>query len=272
MSEKHDTKISVIIPTYNRSGTIVRAIKSAQEQSYPVSEIIIVDDASSDDTKQRVQAINDDRIRYYYLEQNRGAAGARNFGVSQSGYDIIAFLDSDDVWRKEKTEKQMAYLESHKDCRFVYSAFVRHYSTSDQIVPDMNSGRKLEGDILSELLFDNTVSTQTIVMTKDLFEEAGGFDETLKNLEDCDLAIRCSKLGPIGFVPEVLVDAPYLDDGLTSNMNEFFRSRCRLMQKYRQDYLETDTFNLTAGGILALAQEFDMLESVQAMLLQYISS
>ena len=52
MSEKHDTKISVIIPTYNRSGTIVRAIKSAQEQSYPVSEIIIVDDASSDDTKQ----------------------------------------------------------------------------------------------------------------------------------------------------------------------------------------------------------------------------
>ena len=272
MTENPDTKISVVIPTYNRSKTIGRATKSAQDQTYPVSEIIIVDDSSTDDTIQVAESIDDDRIRYYFLEQNKGAAGARNYGVSQAKYDIIAFLDSDDAWRKEKMEKQMAYMTSHKNCRFVYSAFVRHYSTSDQIIPEMDTGRKLEGDILSELLYDNTVSTQTIVMTKDLFEEAGGFDENLRSLEDWDLAIRCSKLGPIGFVPEVLVDAPYLDDSLTSNMDAYFRSRCQMIKKHRQDYLETDTFNLAAGSILALAQEFNMLDSVQTMLLQYIST
>ncbi len=265
-------KISVVIPTYNRAHMIQKAIKSVQGQTYPVDEIIVVDDASSDDTGKVIREIDDDRIKYFCLERNRGAGGARNYGVSQAQNDMIAFQDSDDMWRPDKLEKQIAYLESHKQCRFVYCAFVRHYPSSDQIIPDMEAGRKLEGDILSELLYDNTVSTQTVIMRKDLFEEAGGFDEHLKSLEDWDLAIRCSKLGFIGFVPEVLVDAPLLDDALTSNMDAYFESRCKMMQKHRQDYLSTNTFNLAAGSILALAQEFNMMESVQTMLLQHISN
>lgn len=265
-------EISVVIPTYNRAHTIVRAIESVRRQTYPVSEIVIVDDASSDDTKQRVRAVEDDRIRYFCLEKNKGAAGARNYGVSKSRYDIIAFLDSDDEWRADKLEKQIKYMESHKDCRMVYCAFVRHYPSSDQIIPDMDIGKKLEGDILSELLFDNSISTQTIVMTRDLFEETGGFDESMRSLEDYDLAIRCSKLGPIGFVPEVLVDAPYLDDALTSDLDAFYKSRCMMMQKYRNEYLSTGTFNKTAEAILTMAYQDGMLESVQSMLLHYIST
>ena len=272
MKEFPDIRISVVIPAYNRAHTITKTIQSALSQTYPVSEIIVVDDASSDNTEQVVKAIDDDRIRYCCLEKNKGASGARNHGVAQARYETIAFLDSDDTWRPEKMEKQIAYLESHKQCRFVYCAFVRHYSSWDQIIPDMESGRKLEGDILSDLLIDNTVSTQTIVIQKDLFEEVGGFDESLRRLQDWDLAIKCSKLGFIGFVPEVLVDAPLLDDALTSNMDAYFESRCKMMQKYRQEYLATDTFNIAAASILELAQKFNMLESVQEMLLQYISS
>ena len=265
-------KISVVIPAYNRAHTIVKAIKSIQDQSYPVDEIIVVDDASSDDIANVVGSIGDERIRFFSLKQNKGASGARNYGVSQACNELIAFLDSDDTWRPDKLKKQIAYLESHKPCRFVYCAFVRHYPSMDQIIPDIESGRKLEGDMLSELLYDNTVSTQTIVMRKDLFEEVGGFDESMRRLQDWDLAIKCSKLGFIGFVPEVLVDAPLLGDALTSNMDAYFESRCKMMQKHRQDYLATDTFNIAVISILELAQKFNMLEPVQRMLLQCISS
>lgn len=272
MEEIPKLGISVIIPTYNRAQTIKKAIQSAQNQSYPVGEIIVVDDASSDETGQIVQSINDDRIRYFFLKKNKGAAGARNIGVSQAQYNTIAFLDSDDAWHPDKLEKQMTYLISHKECRLIYSAYVRHYPSFDMVVPDIDTDRKLEGNILTELLVENTVSTQTILMTRELFVEVGGFDDSLRSLEDWDLVIRCAKLGPLGFIPEVLVDAEYLDDALTSNMSEYFKSRCLMMQKYRQEYLATGTFNIATINILEMAQKFNMLDSVQAMLLQSISS
>ncbi len=272
MTDAPEIKISAVIPTYNRAQTIIKAIESARNQNYPVSEIIVVDDASSDETGQVVQAIDDDRIRYFRFDKNKGAAGARNYGASQARYDMIAFLDSDDTWRPDKIKKQMSYMMSHPEYRLVYSAYVRHYPSYDMIVPDMDTGRKLEGNILPELLVENSVSTQTILISKELFVEAEGFDENLRSLEDWDLAIRCSKLGPLGFVPEVLVDVEYLDDAITSNMPEYFRSRCLMMQKYRQDYLTTDTFNIATVNILEFAQKFNMLESIQSMLLQCISS
>ncbi len=100
-------KISVIVPTYNRAHTIVKAIQSIRDQSYPVTEIIVVDDASTDNTENMVLSIGDERISYHRLNRNRGAAGARNHGVAQANCDMIAFLDSDDVWHPDKIEKQV---------------------------------------------------------------------------------------------------------------------------------------------------------------------
>lgn len=265
-------EISVVIPTYNRSHTITKAIQSILDQSYPVNEIIVVDDASTDDTKHVLQSINDNRLRCFYLDKNRGAAGARNFGVTQANYDMIAFLDSDDVWHPDKLEKQVSLMKTHKDLRLVYSAYVRIYDSFEEIHPEMNGGDTLEGDMLSQVLFKNTVGTPTILMEKSLFEEINGFDESLRCLEDWDMIIRAAQKTFFGFVPEVLVDAIYLDDGVTSNMDEYFRSRCRIMQKYRQEFLSTDTFNKTAENILALAYKNNMLDTVQEMLLQSITT
>ncbi len=108
-------------------------------------------------------------------------------------------------------------------------------------------------------------------MDKSLFGEIGGFDEKMRCLEDWDMVIRASKKTEFGFVPEILVDAVYMDDGVTSDMEEHFKSRCLMMQKYRQEYLDTGTFNDAAETILALAQKYNMLDRVQAMLLQSIS-
>lgn len=265
-------KISVVIPTYNRAHMIQKAIKSVQDQTYPVDEIIVVDDASSDDTGKVIRSINDERIRYFRLDKNRGAGGARNYGVSKAQYDMIAFLDSDDTWHTDKLEKQVSLKNNNTALRLIYTAYERIYDSFKETHPDMSANNKLDGDMLSQILFENTVGTPTILMEKSLFEEVGGFDEGLRSLEDWDMVIRVAKTTSFGFVPEVLVDALYLNDGVTSNMVEYFKARCLMMQKYRQDYLNTGTFNDAAGSILALAQKFDVLESVQGMLLQYISS
>ncbi len=264
--------ISVIIPTYNRAATIVDSIESVRNQTYPVSEIIVVDDGSSDNTEEFVSNIGDDRIRYCRQDTNKGAGAARNQGVSIAKYDIIAFNDSDDIWHPDKIMKQIRYKEEHRDYRLVYSAYVRHYSDSDQTMPNLNGSERLEGRILSEILYKNSVGTPTALMEKSLFEDIGGFDEELRCLEDWDLFIRASKETSIGFVPEVLVDAGYMEDGVTSNFNEYFKSRCRMMQKYRDDYLSTDTFNKTVESILGLAYNNNMFEQVKDMLLHYIST
>ena len=271
MTENSEIKISVVIPTYNRANTIIKSIESALNQSYPVDEIIIVDDSSTDDTGLRVKGVNDDRIKYFFLEQNRGAAGARNYGVSQAMNDMIAFLDSDDVWHPDKTEKQVGLKKENSDLRLIYTAYARIYDSSREIYPDLSGNTRLDGDMLSQILYENTVGTPTILMEKTLFDEIGGFDEGLRSLEDWDLVIRAAQKTDFGVIPEVLVDAMYLNDGVTSNIDEYFKSRCRMIEKYRQDYLETDTFNKVAGSILALAQKFNMLELVQNMLLQSIS-
>lgn len=266
-------EISVVIPTYNRANTIVRAIESVQKQSYPVSEIIIVDDASTDNTEIVVKNINDERIKYYKQKVNKGAGASRNYGVSMASHAIIAFHDSDDVWRSDKIRKQVSYYEEHPEYRLVYSAYVRHFSSSDLVVPDMNeAGVKLEGDVLTDILYKNSVGTPTILMEKNLFEKIGGFDESLRCLEDWDMVIRAARQSEFGFVPDVLVDADYLDNGVTSNQEEYYKSRCVMMQKYRNEYLSTGTFNKTAEVILAMAYQDGMLESVQNMLLHYIST
>jgi glycosyltransferase involved in cell wall biosynthesis len=94
--------VSVIIPTFNRAHLITKAIRSILEQTYPVFEIIVVDDGSGDNTHQIVNSVNDARLRYIRHPTNKGLAEARNTGLAHAGGDLIAFLDSDDFWYTEK--------------------------------------------------------------------------------------------------------------------------------------------------------------------------
>jgi glycosyltransferase involved in cell wall biosynthesis len=105
--------VSVIIPTHNRAALLARAIASVRAQTYTQLEIIVVDDASSDNTRDVVAAINDGRIRYIRQRQNAGAPAARNQGIRAASGDYIAFLDDDDEWLPQKTEKQLAALRGY---------------------------------------------------------------------------------------------------------------------------------------------------------------
>ena len=113
-------KVSVIIPTYNRADKLLGSVKSVLNQTYKNLKLIIVDDASTDDTERVVSEINDERIFYHKLEKNIGAAGARNAGVKLSDSKLIAFHDSDDKWLPDKLEKQVKYLTDHPSFDMVY--------------------------------------------------------------------------------------------------------------------------------------------------------
>lgn len=114
--------VSVIMPAYNSGKYIKDAISSVLEQTYADFELLIVNDASEDDTEAVVQSFNDDRIRYFKNNQSMGAAICRNSAIRHAKGEFIAFLDSDDLWKPEKLEKQLAFMMQN-NCAFSYTAY-----------------------------------------------------------------------------------------------------------------------------------------------------
>lgn len=265
-----ERKISVIIPAYNREHTIIKAIKSVLNQTYSIDEVIVVDDCSTDGTGNKVKSVDDERVRYFALPNNLGAGGARNYGVKKARNDIIAFHDSDDAWLPDKIEKQMVLLETG-EYDLVYGAYRMHLPYNIlHIVPEMNSNLKLQGDIFKDLLLGNTIGAPTILMKKQVFEEIGGFDETMRSLEDWDLAIRVAKRYPIGFVPEVLMEVESSAGGVSSNIAQYYNCRCYMLRKFRADYLETGMLNAAVLDILGRAKYDGVEDQISKMIMLYM--
>jgi glycosyltransferase involved in cell wall biosynthesis len=200
------SRISAIVPAFNAQGTIIRALDSIQAQTLPCAEVIVVDDASSDETFARVREYNKMPVKAFRLDKNAGAAGARNFGVDQASGDLIAFLDADDEWLPQKLEKQVKALEQDPAAIFVSCG-------SDLVSPDgRNLGNIYRGQKIvsgraawKTLLADNYITTPSVLVKKDAFLKAGGFNRGLKIAEDQDLWIRLAEVGSLGYVYESLV-------------------------------------------------------------------
>lgn len=180
--------ISIIMPTYNRAYIIERAIKSVLNQTYENWELIIVDDASTDETAQVVRKYITPKIHYYINNVNKGANVSRNIGVSHAQGDFLAFLDSDNYWPDYKLKIQMDMFEGCQNNRcFIYG--------KAQII-DIEDVRTVPQNYLSseELketeIKENVVDLNTILIKKRLFLEMGGFDEKFPRLQDWELVLR----------------------------------------------------------------------------------
>lgn len=195
--------ISVIIPTYNRKHFLSRALNSVFRQTHKCHEIIVVDDGSTDGTREYIVELNASakkQIRYF-SQPNSGPAAARNFGVSHAKCDYIAFLDSDDHWHKRKLEKQFglmlnnpAYLISHTKEKWLRDGI--HLNQKKKHIPR-------HGNIFSHCLELCAVGMSTVMVHKSLFEQIGLFDETFRCCEDYDFWLRASC-----HYEFLLVDAP----------------------------------------------------------------
>ena len=181
--------ISIIIPAYNRESTIVRAVDSVLNQTYNNIEVVVVDDCSTDKTKEMVLSIGDPRVTYHRLDRNSGACVARNTGVSMSNGSIVAFQDSDDFWHKTKLERQIAYMENGNydfiTCGFYRVVGSEHFATGIKECPNDPV------QLWCELLNNNWVSTQTIVCKKKCFDRIA-FDPKIRRYQDWDLALQAA--------------------------------------------------------------------------------
>ena len=209
-------RVSVVIPTYKRAGLVVRAIESVLQQTFCDFELIVVDDASPDDTPQRVATIADQRVRLVRLAKNGGQARASNVGIAQARGEYVAFLDDDDEWLPNKLELQMARLGQDGDASAAYCRVYRQ--TPEGLQPPEPRSSFWEGDITDGLFTQDVAMTPSAYIVKrSALLEVGGFDETLVAAQDMDLWLRLSQAGyRFAIVPEPL--AIYHEDGATARV------------------------------------------------------
>lgn len=222
------TAISVVIPAYNREETVRVAVESVLRQTHPDLEVIVVDDASTDDTVAAVGAIADQRLRLLPHQRNLGGAAARNTGIRAARHGWVAFQDSDDEWLPRKLELQLAAIARLGPetvgayCGMIRPGPPREGRPDPRRLAYWPAPRRdvpLEGDLYRSLAVGGSlISTQTLVARRDALLAAGGFDEGLKALQDWDLVLRLSRLGPIAFEPEPLVIQRYSPNSLTRSI------------------------------------------------------
>jgi len=198
--------VSVVIPTYNRAHLVERAVRSVLSQSFSNLEVIVVDDASTDGTREQVFALKqaDPRLLYLRHETNRGAQAARNTGIRAANGNYIAFLDSDNEWLPSKLERQMSlFINNGREIKpgVVYAGFKWQY---DDGRPSTEQTPRFKGYIYKEALREWIADTSTLVVRKDLLYKAGLFDERVRAYQEWDLCIRLARHAEFDYIPEPL--------------------------------------------------------------------
>lgn len=206
-------KIAAVIPVRNRPVLLLRALRSVQAQTYPVSEIIVVDDASTDETAAVALTVaeNDGRIRVIRLPKRRFVGAARNVAWRSTDADWIAFLDSDDEWFPEKTNRQIGLLAGSN----AVACFTGCKSRIDNYVyspPETVNLFDLQGlNILH--------TPSTAIVRRSALVKVGGFDEHIPTCADWDLWFKLRRLGEIRVVREPMI---YYDHEGVDHMSRNF--------------------------------------------------
>jgi len=206
----NESLVSVVIPTYNRAGTIGRAVNSVLAQSWRPLEVIVVDDGSTDRTAD-VLASFGGKIRLI-RQNNQGPSGARNAGVRAAQGAVICFLDSDDTWLPGKTERQVKLLRSASafgvkccvcNARMVHANGMETTSfAAAGLRPKSKEGTWSNP---TEVLIDRfLLFNQVAAVRREVFDEAGLFNPNLRIMEDYDLALRVSFAGPWAYIADPL--------------------------------------------------------------------
>ena len=201
-------KFSVVIPVYNREKELPKCIESVLSQTYKDFEIVIVDNGSTDNSKDIVQSyINQDsRVKYFWQENSGSPAGSRNTGIKNALGEWVAFLDSDDYWYETKLEEVCQKIDNLSD---EYIA-ISHYEDKeiDGIkVVTLEHGKNISDLPYDELLFKgNSLSTSAMTVRKEKLLEVGLFD-TRKDyfaVEDYDMWMRLAKVGKFAYIHKTL--------------------------------------------------------------------
>jgi glycosyltransferase involved in cell wall biosynthesis len=183
--------LSVIITTHNRQRLIARAIASARAASRHELEIVVVDDASRDETAEVCRSLAN--INYVRTERNQGVAGARNLGILRSSGDYLCFLDDDDVRLPGSLDAQVEALAAETEAAFIYGQAIlglQDGSPTDQFYP----ARAPQGDVFWELLTHNFVPSGAAVFRRSCLYRVGLLDDAIPGVDDWDFWVRLAEI------------------------------------------------------------------------------
>jgi glycosyltransferase involved in cell wall biosynthesis len=203
-------RISVIIPAYNATGFVGDCLASVAGQRPPLSlEVIAVNDGSTDGTLEKLRSIDSLTC---LTQANLGPAAARNAGIRQARGDYIAFLDADDLWPPDKLRQQLALLERHPDAALCFGdcrQFTHDTERPRTLFEEGGYGRPAWGDsayvpdAYAQLLRNNFITTGSVVVRRRVLEAMGGFDESLRLVEDLELWLRIARQHPVVYCDTV---------------------------------------------------------------------
>ncbi len=248
-------KVSVIIPTYNRVDYLRQSLESALSQTYGNVEIIVVDDGSTDNTREALQPyIDGKKITYLYRENSGNPSVARNLALRKASGEYICFLDSDDIRMEHSIAKAAEILDAHDHVGMVCSDwlfFKRYFGANRKLQPswikstgylDKLPGEYIrrrhadcilfEKEFIYELFNSNFVFTSSVLTRKDLLDSTGYFDESLKIGEDCDMWLRICEIKNLAFITEPLVYRRVHSGSITRHLGRNILYDTKVLEKF----------------------------------------
>ena len=254
--------VSVVIPVYNRQDTILASVESVLRQTFTDFELIVVDDCSDDKTVQLLSSVEDSRLSVITHLSNQGAGAARNTGIRAAKGKYVAFHDSDDEWLPLKLEKQLVALdEQGRGTIGAYCAMILIQDSSPapnrlvsfRCIPG-NTRVSLSGCMRPSLLRGGSlISTQTLLVDRKTILEVGGFDESLRALEDWDCCLRLAEKGQFAFVNEPLVIQRFSPNSITRSAENRVKAHTRILSKLAHAVSDSPDigayqYKIVAGG------------------------
>jgi glycosyltransferase involved in cell wall biosynthesis len=226
-------KVSVIIPAYNCQSFIAETVESILAQTYPDYEIIVVDDGSTDNTRDVLQRY-EDRVRYVYQE-NSGVGAARNRGLSLARGEYIAFLDHDDLWLPEKLETQMKILETRPEVGLVYSNCYHIDEAGTILGRYFDHIKPARGMVFHQLFMTNFIPLLTVLVRKAVLDQVGTFRIGWSISEDYDLLLRVARKFILDYVETPLAKYRLHSGNVSRDVDRFLRENLLLAEELIQE-------------------------------------
>lgn len=234
--------VSVILPTWNRAHLLPRAIRSVLLQTHTNFELIVVDDASTDNTKEVVSKFNDKRIKFIRLDYDKrdtsyGAAKARNVGIKNAIGEYIAFQDSDDEWFTDKLKTQVdAFENADTNVGIVFGVLLRNENGKSKIVPAHKISVSEDGTLVPSLLKTNYVSLITAMVKNECFTKNGLFDELMPKYQEWELWIRFSTTYRFKFIDKPVATAYAQKVSVSTSPKAKIEALERILEKHYKTF------------------------------------
>lgn len=227
-------KVSIVTPTFNRAEFIREAVESVLGQTMPDWELLIVDDGSTDTTREVLAPYQTDPRIHYLYQPNQGQSIARNNALAKARGDCVGFLDSDDLWCADKLERQLALFDKHPDVDIVHGDESMIDEQGQEISREIM--RRYSGRITPQLLADNSVSITTALVRRKCFDEMGGFQASHGVADDYDLWLRFSARYRFHYEPGIVASYRVMEDQISSDKRRRFAANEMIIKNFLAKY------------------------------------